>query len=128
VAHLHSHYSFGSRVHLVYIFDILRDVKGTAFLNFTQKVGDDDQWLYLPALKRVKRISSRNKSGSFVGSEHAYEEIPSQKVEKYTYKWIRDQVYDGDDRDQDAPTTSFADIPEDGPGFGITTTTTYRSV
>jgi hypothetical protein len=77
------------------IFDSPRDVKGTAFLTFTHKVGDDDQWLYLPALKRVKRISSRNKSGSFMGSEFAYEDIASQEVEKYTYKWIRDEVYDG---------------------------------
>ncbi len=77
------------------IFDTPRDVKGTAFLNFTHKVGDDDQWLYLPALKRVKRISSRNKSGSFMGSEFAYEDISSQEVEKYTYKWIRDEIYDG---------------------------------
>ncbi len=77
------------------IFDTPRDVKGTAFLNFTHKVGDDDQWLYLPALKRVKRISSRNKSGSFMGSEFAYEDISSQEVEKYTYKWLRDEVYDG---------------------------------
>jgi outer membrane lipoprotein-sorting protein len=75
------------------IFDNPRDVKGTAFLNFTHKAGDDDQWLYLPALKRVKRISSRNKSGSFMGSEFAYEDISSQEVEKYTYKWIRDEVY-----------------------------------
>ena len=77
------------------IFDTPRDVKGTAFLNFTHKVRDDDQWLYLPALKRVKRISSRNKSGSFMGSEFAYEDISSQEVEKYTYKWLRDEVYDG---------------------------------
>ncbi|MHC4329769.1 MAG: outer membrane lipoprotein-sorting protein [Planctomycetota bacterium] len=77
------------------IFDTPRDVKGTAFLNFTHKVGDDDQWLYLPALKRVKRISSRNKSGSFMGSEFAYEDISSQEVEKYTYKWVRDEVYEG---------------------------------
>ncbi|MHC4426372.1 MAG: outer membrane lipoprotein-sorting protein [Planctomycetota bacterium] len=77
------------------IFDTPRDVKGTAFLNFTHKAGDDDQWLYLPALKRVKRISSRNKSGSFVGSEFAYEDISSQEVEKYTYKWIRDETYEG---------------------------------
>ncbi len=77
------------------IFDNPRDVKGTAFLNFTHKVGDDDQWLYLPALKRVKRISSRNKSGSFMGSEFAYEDISSQEVEKYTYKWIHDEMYDG---------------------------------
>ncbi len=77
------------------IFDNPRDVKGTAFLNFTHKIGDDDQWLYLPALKRVKRISSRNKSGSFMGSEFAYEDISSQELEKYTYKWIRDELYDG---------------------------------
>jgi outer membrane lipoprotein-sorting protein len=77
------------------IFDNPRDVKGTAFLNFTHKIGDDDQWLYLPALKRVKRISSRNKSGSFMGSEFAYEDISSQEVEKYTYKWIRDELYEG---------------------------------
>jgi outer membrane lipoprotein-sorting protein len=77
------------------IFDTPRDIKGTAFLNFTHKKGDDDQWLYLPALKRVKRISSRNKSGSFMGSEFAYEDISSQELEKYTYKWIRDEKYKG---------------------------------
>lgn len=76
------------------IFDNPRDVKGTAFLNYTHKVGDDDQWLFLPALKRVKRISSRNKSGSFMGSEFSYEDIASQEVEKYTYRWIRDERYD----------------------------------
>ena len=74
------------------IFDKPRDVKGTAFLSFTHKTGTDDQWLYLPALKRVKRIASRNKSGSFMGSEFAYEDISSQEVEKYTYKYIRDDA------------------------------------
>lgn len=77
------------------IFDNPRDVKGTAFLSYTHKVGDDDQWLYLPALKRVKRISSRNKSGSFVGSEFSYEDISSQEVEKYTYKYLRDEKLNG---------------------------------
>ena len=75
------------------IFDTPRDIKGSAFLNFTHQTGDDDQWLYLPALKRVKRISSRNKSGSFMGSEFAYEDIGNLEVEKYTYRWIRDEVY-----------------------------------
>ena len=79
------------------IFDNPRDVKGTAFLSYTHKVGDDDQWLYLPALKRVKRISSRNKSGSFVGSEFSYEDIASQEVEKYTYKYLRDEKLTGRD-------------------------------
>ncbi len=49
------------------------DVKGTKFLNYEHAKKDDDQWLYLPALKRVKRISSKNKSGAFMGSEFSYE-------------------------------------------------------
>lgn len=76
------------------IFDRPADVKGTALLTFTHKTENDDQWLYLPALKRVKRISSANKSGSFMGSEFAYEDLTSQEVEKYTYHWIRNEVYE----------------------------------
>ena len=79
------------------IFDQPADVKGTAFLSFTHKTGPDDQWLYLPALKRVKRISSRNKSGPFMGSEFAYEDISSQELEKYTYKYLRDEMFQGMD-------------------------------
>lgn len=79
------------------IFDNPRDVKGTAFLTYSHKTGDDDRWLYLPALKRVKRISSRNKSGSFMGSEFSYEDTASQEVGKYTYQWVRDEVYEGQD-------------------------------
>ncbi len=77
------------------VFDRPRDVKGTAFLSFTHAIKPDDQWLYLPALKRVKRISSSNKSGPFMGSEFAYEDISSQEVEKYNYKFIKDDVYNG---------------------------------
>lgn len=72
------------------VFDQPRDVKGTALLSFTHKTRPDDQWLYLPALKRVKRISSKNKSGPFMGSEFAYEDISSQEIEKYTYRYVRD--------------------------------------
>ncbi|TAI47003.1 outer membrane lipoprotein-sorting protein [Flagellimonas allohymeniacidonis] len=71
------------------VFDSPKDVKGTATLTFTHKVGSDDQWLYLPSIKRVKRISSNNKSGPFVGSEFAYEDLSSQEVEKYAYKFIK---------------------------------------
>jgi hypothetical protein len=79
------------------IFDSPRDIKGTAFLSYTHALKPDEQWLYLPALKRVKRISSNNKSGPFMGSEFAYEDLTSQEVEKYHYKYIRDEVLD--DRD-----------------------------
>jgi outer membrane lipoprotein-sorting protein len=77
------------------IFDHPRDVKGTAFLSYTHIGNPDDQWLYLPALKRVKRISSKNKSGPFVGSEFAYEDISSQEVDKYTYRYLRDENLNG---------------------------------
>ncbi len=77
------------------VFGQPRDVKGTALLNFSHKTGLDDQWLFLPALRRVKRISSANKSGSFMGSEFAYEDITSEEVEKYTYKWLRDEAFAG---------------------------------
>jgi len=73
------------------IFDQPADVKGTATLTYTHKQGSDDQWLYLPAIKRVKRISSNNKSGPFMGSEFAYEDLSSQEIEKYTYKYIKDE-------------------------------------
>lgn len=75
----------------IIVFDRPADVKGTATLTYTHKVGSDDQWLYLPAIKRVKRISSNNKSGPFMGSEFAYEDLSSQEVEKYTYKYIKDE-------------------------------------
>jgi len=73
------------------VFNRPRDVKGTAMLTHSHKVEDDDQWLYLPALKRVKRISSSNKAGSFMGSEFAYEDMTSQEIEKYSYRWLRDE-------------------------------------
>ncbi len=72
------------------------DVKGTKLLTYQHINKDDDQWLYLPALKRVKRISSRNKSGSFMGSEFSYEDISSQEVEKYTYPGESVEVACGD--------------------------------
>ena len=73
------------------VFDNPRDVKGTAMLTFTHKKENDDQWLFLPALKRVKRISSSNQSGSFMGSEFSYEDFGSQEVDKYNYKYLREE-------------------------------------
>lgn len=73
------------------VFNSPKDVKGTSTLTFTHKIGSDDQWLFLPSIKRVKRISSNNKSGPFVGSEFAYEDLSSQEVEKYLYKFIEEK-------------------------------------
>lgn len=79
------------------IFDDPADVKGTASLTWSHSNKPDEQWLYLPALKRVKRISSKSKSGPFMGSEFAFEDIGSQEVDKYTYNYLRDEAVDGAD-------------------------------
>ncbi len=74
------------------VFDRPRDVKGTALLTHSNILDADDQWLFLPSIKRVKRISSRNKAGSFMGSEFSYEDMGSPEVAKYTYVWLRDEA------------------------------------
>lgn len=73
------------------IFNTPADIKNTRMLTFSHGLKPDDQWLYLPALKRVKRIASRNKSGPFMGSEFAFEDLGSQEVEKYTYQYLKEE-------------------------------------
>ena len=74
------------------VFDEPRDIKGTTLLTYAHILKPDDQWIFLPALKRVKRISSVNKSGPFMGSEFAFEDFSSQEVRKYSYQWLRDEL------------------------------------
>ncbi|MFQ6004460.1 MAG: outer membrane lipoprotein-sorting protein [Woeseia sp.] len=74
------------------VFHEPRDIEGTAFLSHTHIDRPDDQWLYLPSLKRVKRIASSNMSSAFVGSEFAYEDLLSDEVEKFDYRWLRNEA------------------------------------
>ena len=73
------------------------DVKNTAFLTYdyddSQK--DDDQWLYLPELQKVKRIASSDKSSSFMGSDFTYSDMTSRNVEDYTYKIMKEKMVNG---------------------------------
>ncbi|MEM0942356.1 MAG: outer membrane lipoprotein-sorting protein [Pseudomonadota bacterium] len=64
------------------------DVAGTALLSHAKILDQDDQWLYLPGLRRVKRISSANKSGPFVGSEFAFEDLTASELGKYDYTYL----------------------------------------
>ncbi|MBL6988185.1 MAG: outer membrane lipoprotein-sorting protein [Bacteriovoracaceae bacterium] len=66
------------------------DVKGTKMLTHGHKQEEDDQWLYLPSLRRVKRISSGSKSSSFMGSEFTYEDLGAQEIEKYKYTFLKE--------------------------------------
>lgn len=80
---------------LLAIFEAPADVRGTVFLSHTHADRADDQWLYLPALKRVKRIAPANKTSPFMGSEFSYEDLASAEVEKYTYAYRGDESYEG---------------------------------
>lgn len=90
------------------IFDQPLDVKGTVFLTHTHDAGNDDQWLFLPAIKRIKRISSSNRSGPFMGSEFAYEDISSEEVSRYRYDGLHsglcsgEQITEGQAKDSSA--------------------------
>lgn len=74
------------------VFDTPRDIEGTALLSHAKILDPDDQWLYLPALKRVKRISSVNKSGPFVGSEFAFEDFTALELNKYEYRYVGEEA------------------------------------
>jgi len=73
------------------------DVRNTAFLTYDYEDSnkDDDQWLYLPELKKVKRIASSDKSSSFMGSDFTYSDMTSRNVEDYTYKIMKEPVVGG---------------------------------
>jgi len=73
----------------IIIFDSPADISGTVMLSHAKILDADNQWLYLPALKRIKRISSVNKSGPFVGSEFAFEDLTASELNKYKYKFLR---------------------------------------
>ena len=80
---------------ILVVFDDPKDIDGTALLSHVKILEPDNQWLYLPALKRVKRIASANKSGPFVGSEFAFEDLTVLELEKYDYQWLRQEQLDG---------------------------------
>ena len=75
----------------IIVFDTPKDVQGTVLLTHTRVLSADDQWIFIPAIARVKRISSANKSGPFLGSEFAYEDLTAQELGKYDYVWLRDE-------------------------------------
>ena len=73
------------------------DVKDTGFLTYDYDDADrdDDQWLYLPALKKTKRIASNDKSGSFMGSDFSYADMTDRPLENYRYRLLKEAEVDG---------------------------------
>jgi outer membrane lipoprotein-sorting protein len=75
-------------------------VKGTRFLTIEKKGGNNDQWIFLPELNRVRRIASSEGSGSFMGTDMSYNDlsaVSSRDVDKDTHKLLREENYAGSD-------------------------------
>ncbi len=90
---------FGVDTHQILFFKSPADVKNTAFLtyDYDNPNKDDDQWLYLPALKKVKRIPSADKSGSFMGSDFSYFDMTDRDLEDYDFKLLKETKVRGHD-------------------------------
>ena len=72
------------------------DVKNTSFMSWTYDSDQsDDQWIYLPALKKTKRISSDSKSDYFMGSDFTYDDLGDRKLEDDIHKLLREETMDG---------------------------------
>lgn len=75
----------------IVVFSQPRDLAGFVSLTHTHVDAPDDQWIYLPAIKRSKRLAARDKTGSFAGSEFSYEDIATWELSNYDYEFIRDE-------------------------------------
>ena len=62
------------------------DVEGTGFLLIEHAKGEDERYLYLPALRRIKRIAASGKGGAFMGSDFSYYDIGKPKLKDWNYK------------------------------------------
>ena len=71
------------------------DVKGTVSLLIEHSAADDDIWIYLPALKKVRRLVSSNKKDSFVGTDFSYGDVIGHKTSEWNYKLLREESEDG---------------------------------
>ena len=73
------------------------DVKNTSFMNWSYTNDKaDDQWIYLPALKKVKRISSDSKSDYFMGSDFTYDDLGDRKPADDIHKLLREEKFNGE--------------------------------
>ena len=80
---------------LVITFSTPADIRGTGVLQVEHIDGDDDLWIYLPALKKSRRLVASNKKDSFAGSDFSYGDITLPKVDHYRHTLVRSEKLDG---------------------------------
>jgi len=78
-------------------FQAPAEVRGTATLLVEHADGDDDIWIYLPALRKVRRLVANNKKDSFVGTDFSYGDIIGHRVQDWTYELLGTEPLDGTD-------------------------------
>jgi outer membrane lipoprotein-sorting protein len=81
----------------VMFFTAPADVRGTGFLTVEQADGESDMWLYLPALRRIRRIVSSSRNESFMGSDLTYADLEPRDLDNYEYSRLADDQIDGED-------------------------------
>ncbi len=98
----------GEDEHQIMFFKTPADVKDTSFLTYDYDASgkDDEQWLYLPALKKVKRIPTSDKSSAFMGSDFSYYDMTNREVDDFTYKILKHVKVRGHD------TTMVESVPK----------------
>lgn len=92
--------NYGEDTKTLSLFESPADIRGTAYLNFdwNDSLRDDDSWLYLPALQRVKRLASSDTSDSFLGSDFTYADINGFEIDWYDYSFVNEsEMIDGED-------------------------------
>src|SRR5262245_2060702 len=72
-----------------------RDVENTGLLTWEAKDGNDDQWIYLPAVKRPKRIAASGKKNRFMGTDFAYEDLRPEALSVHKYALTGTEAVDG---------------------------------
>jgi outer membrane lipoprotein-sorting protein len=87
----------GEDTYTIMFFLSPADVKNTGFLtyDYDDDEKDDDQWLYLPALSKTKRIASTDKSGSFMGSDFTYADMTERDLDRYDYTLLKEDEVGG---------------------------------
>lgn len=77
---------FNGQDKLLLKFTYPKDISGTSFLVWERKGRDNERFLYLPALGRIRRIATNQKDENFAGTDFSYEDISGRKLEDYTYQ------------------------------------------
>ena len=88
--------SGGEQKYFIYFFQPV-DVRDMTFMVYKYPQRDDDRWLFIPAIKMVKRIAAQDKRSSFVGSDFTYEDISGRDLEDDTHEIIKEEKLGGQD-------------------------------